>query len=55
MMTDHPTYIDAQRWDPLIMKFTQYFGGGSVVRQSSLARGWNIPTDDTAPVAPATD
>jgi flavin reductase (DIM6/NTAB) family NADH-FMN oxidoreductase RutF len=43
MMADHPTYIDAQRWDPLIMKFTQYFGGGSVVQPSSLARGWNVP------------
>jgi flavin reductase (DIM6/NTAB) family NADH-FMN oxidoreductase RutF len=43
MMTDHPTYIDAQRWDPLIMKFTQYFAGGSVVQPSSLAHGWNVP------------
>jgi flavin reductase (DIM6/NTAB) family NADH-FMN oxidoreductase RutF len=45
MMTDHPTYIDAQRWDPLIMKFTQYFGGGSVVQPSSLAHGWNVPQE----------
>ncbi len=26
-MTEHPAHIDAQRWDPLVMKFTQYFGG----------------------------
>jgi flavin reductase (DIM6/NTAB) family NADH-FMN oxidoreductase RutF len=45
MMADHPSYIDAQRWDPLIMKFTQYFGGGSVVQPSSLARGWNVPQE----------
>jgi flavin reductase (DIM6/NTAB) family NADH-FMN oxidoreductase RutF len=43
MMPEHPTHIDAQRWDPLIMKFTQYFGGGSTLRRSSLADGWDIP------------
>ena len=48
MMADHPAHIDAQRWDPLIMKFTQYFAGGSVVQPSSLARGWNVPQPDRA-------
>jgi flavin reductase (DIM6/NTAB) family NADH-FMN oxidoreductase RutF len=43
MMPEHPTHIDAQRWDPLIMKFTQYFGGGSILQHSSLADGWDIP------------
>lgn len=43
MMPEHPTHLDAQRWDPLIMKFTQYFGGGSVLQHSSLADGWDIP------------
>ena len=43
MMPEHPTHLDAQRWDPLIMKFTQYFGNGSVLQRSSLAEGWDIP------------
>ena len=43
MMADHPEHIDARRWDPLIMKFTQYFGGGRVLQASSLARGWKVP------------
>lgn len=51
MMTEHPTHIDAQRWDPLIMKFTQYFGGGSVRQRSSLADGWGIPQRPAEPVS----
>lgn len=50
MMTEHPTHIDAQRWDPLIMKFTQYFGRGSVLQHSTLADGWDIPQRLTQPV-----
>ena len=52
MMPDHPTHIDAQRWDPLIMKFTQYFGGGSVVQPSSLAGGWGVPQQAVASSSP---
>lgn len=36
-------HFDALAWDPLIMKFTEYFAGGSNVRPSSLARGWGMP------------
>lgn len=39
----HPDYIDPVEWNPLIMKFTEYFGGGHVVASSSLARGWKVP------------
>lgn len=52
MMTEHPTHIDARRWDPLIMKFTQYFGGGAVLQHSTLADGWDIP-QQPAPADPA--
>jgi flavin reductase (DIM6/NTAB) family NADH-FMN oxidoreductase RutF len=38
--TDH---IDPLRWDPLIMKFCEFFGGGSQVRPSRLAEAWQIP------------
>jgi flavin reductase (DIM6/NTAB) family NADH-FMN oxidoreductase RutF len=55
MMTDHPTHIDANRWDPLIMKFTQYFGGGTVLQPSSLARGWNVPQQPAPAAEPALD
>jgi flavin reductase (DIM6/NTAB) family NADH-FMN oxidoreductase RutF len=43
LMSDHPTYIDPNRWDPLIMKFTEYYGGASQTHPSSLARGWQMP------------
>jgi flavin reductase (DIM6/NTAB) family NADH-FMN oxidoreductase RutF len=38
--TDH---IDPLRWDPLIMKFCEFFGGGLQVRPSRLAEAWQIP------------
>ena len=43
LLADHPDYIDPRAWDPLIMKFTEYFSGGTVARPSSLARGWSMP------------
>jgi flavin reductase (DIM6/NTAB) family NADH-FMN oxidoreductase RutF len=36
-------YIDPLRWDPLIMKFCEFFGGGVNVRPSRLAEGWQMP------------
>jgi flavin reductase (DIM6/NTAB) family NADH-FMN oxidoreductase RutF len=43
LMADHPTYIDPLGWDPLFMKFTEYFSGAALSRPSSLARGWDMP------------
>ena len=43
IMTNHPTYIDPLRWNPLFMKFTEYFSGATLTRPSSLARGWSMP------------
>jgi flavin reductase (DIM6/NTAB) family NADH-FMN oxidoreductase RutF len=43
LMPDHPTYVDPERWDPLIMKFTEYYGGGGNLQPSSLAQGWQMP------------
>jgi flavin reductase (DIM6/NTAB) family NADH-FMN oxidoreductase RutF len=36
-------HIDPLKWDPLIMKFTEFFGGGRNVHPSRLAEGWNMP------------
>lgn len=36
-------YIDPQAWDPLIMKFCEFFGGGQPVHSSRLAAGWEMP------------
>ena len=36
-------YVDPLRWDPLIMKFTEFFGGGTNVHGSRLAAGWQMP------------
>ncbi|MGW7433222.1 flavin reductase family protein [Streptomyces sp. NPDC054861] len=36
-------YVDPLGWDPLIMKFCEFFGGGDNVHPSRLAVGWNMP------------
>ncbi|MBF9130661.1 flavin reductase family protein [Plantactinospora sp. S1510] len=36
-------YVDPAGWDPLIMKFCEFFGGGQNVHPSRLADGWNMP------------
>ena len=36
-------YVDPDAWDPLIMKFTEFFGGGDNLRPSRLAEGWRMP------------
>ena len=36
-------YIDPEAWDPLIMKFCEFFGGGQPVHTSRLATGWKMP------------
>jgi flavin reductase (DIM6/NTAB) family NADH-FMN oxidoreductase RutF len=38
--TDH---VDPVGWDPLIMKFCEFFGGGEPVHSSRLAEGWSMP------------
>ncbi len=48
LMANHPNYIDPLRWNPLFMKFTEYFSGASLTRPSSLARGWDMPKVDAA-------
>ncbi|MER5640978.1 flavin reductase family protein [Kitasatospora sp. NPDC002227] len=36
-------YVDPVGWDPLIMKFCEFFGGGEPVHPSRLAAGWQMP------------
>jgi flavin reductase (DIM6/NTAB) family NADH-FMN oxidoreductase RutF len=36
-------HVNPVGWDPLIMKFCEFFGGGSPVHASRLAEGWNMP------------
>lgn len=36
-------YVDPLAWDPLIMKFCEFFGGGHNVHPSRLAEGWQMP------------
>lgn len=36
-------YVDPMEWDPLIMKFCEFFGGGVPVHASRLAEGWQMP------------
>jgi flavin reductase (DIM6/NTAB) family NADH-FMN oxidoreductase RutF len=43
LMAEHPTYIDPVAWNPLFMKFTEYFADATLSRPSSLARGWDMP------------
>jgi len=46
-------YVDPDAWDPLIMKFCEYYGGGKNLRPSKLAVGWQLPHAARAD-APAT-
>ncbi|MEV7928335.1 MULTISPECIES: flavin reductase family protein [unclassified Kitasatospora] len=39
--TDH--YVDPLGWDPLIMKFCEFFGDGRRLAPSRLAEGWQMP------------
>lgn len=36
-------HVDPLRWDPLIMKFCEFFGQGTQVHPSRLAAAWQIP------------
>jgi flavin reductase (DIM6/NTAB) family NADH-FMN oxidoreductase RutF len=36
-------YIDPVAWDPLIMKFCEFFGDAHAVHPSRLAAGWRMP------------
>ncbi|GAB2604927.1 flavin reductase family protein [Streptomyces capparidis] len=36
-------HVDPHGWDPLIMKFCEFFGGGRNIHPSRLAEGWNMP------------
>ncbi|GIH77761.1 flavin reductase family protein [Planobispora longispora] len=42
-------YVDPIAWDPLIMKFCEFFGDARNVRSSRLAAGWRMPHDLRAP------
>ncbi|MEU4195436.1 flavin reductase family protein [Kribbella sp. NPDC026611] len=43
LLPGHKHHFDPLAWDPLIMKFTEYFAGGTNARPSSLAAGWGMP------------
>ncbi|MFF0492601.1 flavin reductase family protein [Nocardia sp. NPDC004068] len=36
-------HIDPDGWDPLLMKFCEFFGGAGRLRESRLAEAWRIP------------
>lgn len=37
-------YVDPLGWDPLLMKFCDFFGGAVPVHTSRLAEGWQMPS-----------
>jgi flavin reductase (DIM6/NTAB) family NADH-FMN oxidoreductase RutF len=36
-------HVDPDAWDPLIMKFCEFYGNGQNLRPSRLADGWQMP------------
>jgi flavin reductase (DIM6/NTAB) family NADH-FMN oxidoreductase RutF len=42
-------YVDPAAWDPLIMKFCEFFGHGQNLQSSRLAGGWRMPHADRLP------
>ncbi|WP_279433295.1 flavin reductase [Micromonospora sp. KC606] len=45
-------YLDPDKWDPLIMKFLEFYGGGHNLHPSRLAEGWGAPRRDSQLTAP---
>lgn len=45
-------HIDPRGWDPLIMKFCEFFGGGAQLHPSRLAAAWQIPSADAVALRP---
>jgi flavin reductase (DIM6/NTAB) family NADH-FMN oxidoreductase RutF len=43
LVPDRPRYVDPDRWDPLIMKFCEFYGEGRNLYPSRLAGGWRMP------------
>lgn len=43
MVDGSDRYIDPDRWDPLIMKFCEFYGHGQHLHHSRLAHGWSMP------------
>ncbi|MGW4502441.1 flavin reductase family protein [Micromonospora sp. NPDC004336] len=43
LMAGSTRHIDPDRWDPLIMKFLEFYGGGRNLHPSRLAEGWGAP------------
>jgi flavin reductase (DIM6/NTAB) family NADH-FMN oxidoreductase RutF len=43
LMIPGTDYIDPIAWDPLIMKFCEFFGEGSNIHSSALASAWRMP------------
>lgn len=46
-------YVDPDGWDPLIMKFCEFYGGGANLRPSRLAAGWSMPHARPSETVPA--
>jgi flavin reductase (DIM6/NTAB) family NADH-FMN oxidoreductase RutF len=49
LLAESDRYIDPDRWDPLIMKFTHLYGGGHRVQGSRLAEAWAVPRNGSGP------
>lgn len=43
IMVPGTAYVDPQAWDPLFMKFCDFFGGAQPVSTSRLATSWAMP------------
>ncbi|MEU6859926.1 flavin reductase family protein [Glycomyces sp. NPDC046736] len=43
MLVPGTAYVDPDAWDPLIMKFCEYYGEGRHLRPSRLAANWRMP------------
>ncbi|MEU1518284.1 flavin reductase family protein [Streptomyces sp. NPDC005811] len=48
-------HVDPLAWDPLMMKFCEFFGGGHTVHPSRLAEGWRMPHRLQQGAQPSTD
>ena len=51
LMLGSDRYVDPDKWDPLMMKFLEFYGGGPNLHPSRLAEGWGAPRRTTASTA----
>lgn len=55
MVDGSDRHVNPEQWDPLIMKFCEFYGHGKHLHDSRLAHGWSMPPLAAASTRPMND